>query len=81
MGKTGHPIIRILSLILGLFLLGAALSVPICPAAGSNSIAIGITVDAIVPASITDLVVTPGTLVGDIDLAWTTPGVMDGLLN
>ena len=74
MGKIGHPIMRILRLILGLVLVGAGFSVPICRAADSDSIAIGITVDAIVPASITDLVATPGTLVGDIDLAWTTPG-------
>jgi len=74
MGKTGHPIMRILRLILSLVLVGAGLSVPVCRAADSDSIAIGITVDATVPASITDLVATPGTAVGDIDLAWTTPG-------
>jgi gliding motility-associated-like protein len=33
-----------------------------------------VTIDFTPPASITDLVATPGSLVGDIDLAWTTPG-------
>jgi len=43
-------------------------------AAGSGTVGMSVTVDLGPPASITDLVGTPGTLVGDIDLAWTTPG-------
>ncbi|MBA7479702.1 hypothetical protein ES707_15138 [subsurface metagenome] len=43
-------------------------------AATSGGVGMSVTVDLGPPASITDLVATPGTFVGDIDLAWTTPG-------
>jgi len=43
-------------------------------AATSGAVGMSVTVDLGPPASITDLVATPGAFVGDIDLAWTTPG-------
>jgi len=43
-------------------------------AATSGTVGMSVTVDLGPPASITDLVAAPGTFVGDIDLAWTTPG-------
>ena len=43
-------------------------------AATPGSVGMSVTVDLGPPASITDLVATPGTFVGDIALAWTTPG-------
>jgi len=49
-------------------------------AATSGTVGMSVTVDLGPPASITDLVATPGTLEGDIDLAWTTPGD-DGWVN
>jgi len=74
MGKTGHPIMRILSLILGLVLVGVGLSVPICQAADSESIAISITVpDIWAPNAITNLSALTGAQEGTVDLNWTAP--------
>jgi len=49
------------------------ISLPVL-AANSGTVGMSVTVDLGPPASITDLVATPGTLEGDVDLAWTTPG-------
>ncbi len=54
-------------------LLMVGISLPIL-AATSGTVGMSVTVDLGPPASITDLVATPGTQMGDIDLAWTTPG-------
>jgi len=49
------------------------ISLPVV-AATSGSVGMSVTVDVGPPASITDLGATPGKLIGDIELAWTTPG-------
>jgi len=54
-------------------LLMVGISLPVV-AATSGSVGMSVTVDMGPPASITDLVATPGAQLGDIDLAWTTPG-------
>lgn len=56
-----------------IILLMIGISSPVM-AAPSGAVGMSVTVDLGPPASITDLVATPGTFVGDIDLGWTTPG-------
>ena len=73
--RKGHlNILRKTSLIAGMGIFVLISFVGIVQAAPTASVAVKFTVDDIPPASITDLVATPGTQVGDIDLAWTTPG-------
>jgi len=54
-------------------LLMAGISSPVI-AATSGTVGMSVTVDLGPPATITDLVATPGSFIGDIDIAWTTPG-------
>jgi len=65
--------VHIFHIVAIIILLMIGISSPVV-AAGSGTVGMSVTVDLGPPASITDLVATPGTLAGDIDLAWTTPG-------
>ena len=67
-------IIGILFLALSLFLQVGWVFVPSASAAISDSLTLKIRCDGTPPASITDLVASPGMAIGEIALAWTTPG-------
>ena len=67
-------IIRISFLALNLFLQVGLIFVSSTSAAISDGLTLRIRCDGIPPASITDLVASPGMGVGEIALAWTTPG-------
>lgn len=67
-------IIGIAFLALSLFLQVGLVFVSNTSAAGSDSLTLRVTCDGIPPASIMDLVASPGINVGEIALAWTTPG-------
>jgi len=69
------PIIYIFGILTSLMMLAGVVFVPLANASSSDAMTLTVTVpDSIPPASITDLVASPGSLVGDINLAWTTPG-------
>ena len=68
------PVIYIIGILTSLVMLAGGVFVPTANAGRSDVMTFTVTIDFTPPASITDLVATPGTLVGDIDLAWTTPG-------
>jgi len=67
-------IIGILFLALSLFLQVGWVFVSSASASISDSLTLRIRCDGTPPASITDLVASPGLNVGEIALAWTTPG-------
>lgn len=68
------PIIYIFGILTSLTMLAGVVFVPIANAGSSDGMTLTVTIDFTPPASITDLVASPGSQVGDIDLAWTTPG-------
>ena len=68
------PVIYIIGILTSLVMLAGGVFVPTANAGSSDVMTFTVTIDFTPPASITDLVATPGSLVGDIDLAWTTPG-------
>ena len=72
--KVHLNILRKTSLIAGMGIFVLISFVGIAQAAPAASVAVKFTVDDIPPASITDLVASPGINVGEIALAWTTPG-------
>jgi len=68
------PIIHIIGILTSLTMLVGVASIPHVNAGSSDVMTLTVTIDFTSPASITDLVASPGSQFGDIDLAWTTPG-------
>jgi len=68
------PIIHIIGILTSLAMLVGVAFVPHVNAGSSDVMTLTVIIDFTPPASITDLVASPGSQIGNIDLAWTTPG-------